>query len=51
MTEEPRKTGIGPLGEISWGTHFCHFYESKEDLLDVVVPFFKAGLENNEFIN
>jgi hypothetical protein len=44
-----RKTGIDALGEMPWGTHFCHFYETKEDLLDVVVPFFKAGLENNEY--
>jgi DNA-binding CsgD family transcriptional regulator len=25
------------------------FYESKEDLLDTVTPYFKAGLESNEF--
>jgi PAS domain S-box-containing protein len=34
---------------MPWGTHFCHFYESKQDLLDLLVPYFKAGLENNEF--
>jgi hypothetical protein len=44
-----RKSGITGLGEIPWGTHFCHFYETKKDLLDIVVPFFKAGLQNNEF--
>ena len=37
------------LGDIPWGAHVCMFYESKEDLLDIVVPYFKAGLENNEF--
>ena len=31
------------------GTHFCQFYENKKDLVDVLVPYFKAGLENNEF--
>jgi len=25
------------------------FYETKEDLLDTVVPYLKAGLESNEF--
>jgi DNA-binding CsgD family transcriptional regulator len=25
------------------------FYETKQDLLDTVVPYFKAGLENNEY--
>ena len=37
------------LGDMPWGVHFCVFYESKEDLLDTVVPYFRAGLENNEF--
>ena len=49
MTTELRKTGIRVVGNIRWGTHFCHFYETKEDLLDILVPYFKAGLENNEF--
>ncbi|MEN4018226.1 MAG: MEDS domain-containing protein [Methanobacterium sp.] len=31
------------------GTHFCQFYQTKEDLIDVLIPYFKAGLENNEF--
>jgi PAS domain S-box-containing protein len=46
---KPRKSGIDVLGDIPWGSHFCIFYETKQDLLDVLVPFFKAGLENNEF--
>jgi DNA-binding CsgD family transcriptional regulator len=44
-----RKTGIEPVGEMPWGTHFCLFYETTEDLLDAVIPYFKAGLERNEF--
>lgn len=31
------------------GTHFCQFYQNREDLVDILVPYFKAGLENNEF--
>jgi signal transduction histidine kinase len=46
---ELRKTGISAAGDVPWGTHFCHFYETKEDLLDILIPYFKAGLENNEF--
>lgn len=46
---ELRKTGISVIGDIPWGTHFCHFYETKEDLLDILVPYFKAGLESKEF--
>ena len=33
---------------VPWGTHLCHFYETKDDLLEVLVPYFKAGLEANE---
>jgi len=44
-----RKTGIDILGDVPWGTHFCQFYLTKKDLIDILVPYFKAGLENNEF--
>jgi hypothetical protein len=44
-----RETGLEAVGEVPWGTHFSVFYETKKDLLDVVVPFFKAGLQANEF--
>ena len=37
------------LGDMPWGAHVCMFYETKEDLLDAVVPFFNAGLASNEF--
>src|ERR1700680_4454403 len=43
-----RKTGIGVVGDVPWGSHFFMFYETKEDLLDTVVPYFKAGLESGE---
>src|SRR5258708_6578398 len=43
-----RKTGIGVVGDVPWGSHFFMFYETKEDLLDTLVPYFKAGLESGE---
>lgn len=49
MAAESRKTGISVVGDMPWGTHFCYFYETKQDLLDILVPYFKAGLENKEF--
>lgn len=49
MQAELRKTGIKLVGDIPWGTHFCNFYETKDDLLDILIPYFKTGLENNEF--
>jgi len=50
MTEPAlRDTGIEALGHVPWGTHFCQFYQTTQDLVDVLVPYFKAGLANNEF--
>ncbi|HWD92164.1 MAG TPA: MEDS domain-containing protein [Verrucomicrobiae bacterium] len=46
---ELRRTGIPVLGTVPWGTHCCHFYETKEDLLESLTGFFKAGLEDGEF--
>jgi PAS domain-containing protein len=46
---EVRRTGISTLGDVPWGTHFCQFYQDEQDLFDILVPYFKAGLENNEF--
>ena len=43
------KTGIDVIGEVRWGTHFCSFYETKEDLLETLVLYFKTGLESKEF--
>ncbi len=48
ITTEPRKTGISIVEEVPWGTHLCQFYETRQDLLDALVPYFKEGLENNE---
>jgi PAS domain S-box-containing protein len=42
-------TGIRVMGDMPWGTHFCYFFETKQDLIDASVPFFQAGLENHEF--
>jgi DNA-binding CsgD family transcriptional regulator len=49
MATSLRKTGVSILGFMPWGAHFCVFYETKQDLLATLVPFFKAGLESNEF--
>jgi len=47
--KETRRTGIEGVGDVPWGTHFCLFYHITDDLIDILVPYFKAGLENNEF--
>jgi PAS domain S-box-containing protein len=49
VEDELRDSGISVIGGVPWGTHFCQFYRTKQDLIDVLVPYFKAGLEGNEF--
>jgi len=44
-----RTTGIDAVGDRPWGTHFCQFYETKDDLLHTLVPYSRAGLESREF--
>lgn len=48
-TSEMRRSGISIVGDRPWGTHFCNFYDSRSDLLDMLLSYFKAGLEDNEF--
>ncbi len=44
-----RDSGIDIIGDVGWRTHFCLFYKTRDDLIDVLVPYFDAGLRNNEF--
>jgi signal transduction histidine kinase len=44
-----RKTGLDVLGERPWGTHFCVFYETNDDLVEMLIPYFKTGIENREY--
>ncbi len=44
-----RNSGISSVGELPWGSHLGQFYDTKTDLLDVLVPYFHAGLTGNEF--
>ena len=48
MTTDRRNSGIALVGELPWGSHFCQFYKTKQDMTDIVVPYFRAGLEGNE---
>jgi DNA-binding CsgD family transcriptional regulator len=44
-----RKTGLGVLRDMPWGTHCCHFYQTQKDLRETLIPYFRAGLEGKEF--
>ncbi|WP_410507041.1 PAS domain S-box protein [Methanosarcina hadiensis] len=48
MKNNSRNSGIDTIGNVSWGAHICQFYRTKEDLMDILIPYLKAGLENNE---
>ena len=48
MDTPMRPSGIPAVGDLTWGSHFCHFYRDRADLVDSLVPFFKAGLEHDE---
>ena len=49
MDRNLRRTGIDALKEVPWGAHLCQLYEAEADLLEVLVPFMKAGLEQQEY--
>ncbi|UCE38939.1 MAG: MEDS domain-containing protein, partial [Thermoplasmata archaeon] len=48
MGHKLRNSGIDIIGHISWGKHFCQFYHTKKDLIEILVPYFTAGLKSNE---
>ena len=45
---ESRSSGIPIIGDVSWGTTFCQFHQTRKDVLETFIPYLKAGLENNE---
>jgi hypothetical protein len=40
--------GIPGVGVVPYGVHLCHFYPKPQDLIDGLIPYFSAGLANNE---
>jgi hypothetical protein len=41
-------SGLRTVPHLQWGSHLAHFFGSGGELRDLLVPYFKAGLENNE---
>ena len=41
------RVGLDQL--FRWGDHVCHFFRSADDLGEILVPYFKAGLERQQF--
>lgn len=46
---DQRCSGIPEPVELPWGSHFGVFYASDAELLAVIVPYLRAGLDHNEF--
>lgn len=40
--------GIPGIERVPYGVHLCHFYDSRRELVEALVPYFEAGLRNNE---
>jgi len=47
-TSQSSRSGVDFARLFQGGDHACHFYRSADDLGEVLVPYFKAGLERNE---
>lgn len=47
-SKELVSSGVPAVGSLPWGSHFCQFYKTKQDLVDMLVPFFAEGLRGNE---
>jgi GAF domain-containing protein len=47
-TAENAPSGLAALPSLAWGSHVGQIYNSAGDLRDTLVPYFRAGLENNE---
>lgn len=41
-------SGLSSVPTIKWGSHVGQIFQHAGDLGDMLVPYFKAGLENNE---
>ena len=41
--------GVEGIEAPMWGQHFCMFFNDKDELLKLTVPFIKAGLEDHEY--
>lgn len=48
MGKKFRNSGVNIIGNVTWGSSFCQFYRKNDDLMEILVPYLKTGLENNE---
>ena len=48
-TLKKRRIGIPGVDKLPWGGTSSVFFNTKDELLSLTVPFIQAGLEDNEF--
>jgi hypothetical protein len=48
MASHLTEFGLPDIGVVPHGFHVCHFFRTRQDLVDAAVPFLLAGLKNNE---
>ncbi len=41
-------SGLPTIPHLQWGSHLAHFFSSGDELRDLLVPYFRAGLQNGE---
>lgn len=46
---DKRQSGIPLVGGVPWGISFGYFYQTEKDMLEILVPYLKTGLEHNEY--
>jgi signal transduction histidine kinase len=50
MATKTQKASVDIVGDmVAWGSHFCLFYETKQDLLDTLISYCKSGLDKDEY--
>jgi len=49
MTAILRDSGLSFPGDIPRQAHLCQFYQTRQDLIDIMVPFLHSGLRAREF--
>ncbi|WP_424362916.1 MEDS domain-containing protein [Methylocystis parvus] len=48
-SEDARRSGLDCVGPLHWGAHICLMYSSRDELLEILVPYFREGLLSNEY--
>lgn len=49
IKKELEKKYLQIICDAHFGKHFCQFYKTKNDLIDILIPYLEAGLKKNEY--